>query len=496
MIEERDTMPLHQCLNALLKALKWHGDKRQLAESLPHFSSISTAEIFCDVMRNLRYRHEILKTEINSLDTRFTPCLFISTNGKPFIILEQVKEGLMVYDGSDKINRILNKNLAGTIYHFKSLKDIKLQKESEISFFRKLFYSNKKLFYHSFLISFFLNLLAIATPLFIMAVYNRVIGSDSLGTLRSLLIGISIALLGALWLYKIRTYMLSLLGTRIDHNVGNAIFERLLYLSPSFTETATVGAQVARIKDFQNVREFLSGSIVTVLFDLPFIVIFITIIAAIGGNLVYVPLIMIGVFIILFLLMHGRAKRQTKRTTQNNAIQQEFLLETLNNMQTIKQMSIEKIWQQRYREISATSSIANFRITITNAINNAISDALMIGSGMAILAAGVIKVFNETLTIGGLIAVMILVWRLLSPIKTLFITLPRLEQIVTSLKQIQNLLRIKAELNPHEHIPTARCEFKGSVRVDRVSFRYPNTMTAALLGISFTVSPGQLVAII
>ena len=96
MIEERDTMPLHQCLNALLKALKWHGDKRQLAESLPHFSSISTAEIFCDVMRNLRYRHEILKTEINSLDPRFTPCLFISTNGKPFIILEQVKEGLMV----------------------------------------------------------------------------------------------------------------------------------------------------------------------------------------------------------------------------------------------------------------------------------------------------------------------------------------------------------------------------------------------------------------
>src|SRR3989338_10978677 len=132
MIEERDTMPLHQCLNALLKALKWHGDKRLLAESLPHFSSISTTEIFCDVMRNLRYKHEVLKTEINSLDPRFIPCLFITNNGKPFIILEQEKQGIVVYDSLENTNRVLNKNLKGTIYHFKSLKDAKLQSESDV----------------------------------------------------------------------------------------------------------------------------------------------------------------------------------------------------------------------------------------------------------------------------------------------------------------------------------------------------------------------------
>ncbi|ODN42380.1 peptidase domain-containing ABC transporter [Piscirickettsia litoralis] len=489
------------CLEPLLTSLGWQGDQRSLNENLPHFTEGLDLSSFRQVMLNLRYNCTTMRTQLNKIDTRLLPCLFISDEGRVLVVISVNQfNQYTVFDGAANIQLTLPELvISGMSYFFKAIgaeDELANKSQANQNWFGKILGQNKKLIYHTFFISFLINLLAISTPLFIMAVYDRVISTNSTPMLWSFTIGVGIALISIGVLYLLRSHILAFISARLDRDIGNAIFQHLLYLSPSYTESATVGAQVARLKDFDNIREFLTGSLVSIIFELPFIVLFFAVIAILGHWLALVPITMGIILFIVALLLHTKAKSQIKDTAQSNSQRQEFLLESLRLIRTIKYTGAQKIWYERYRELSGIATLDNLKNTVITAAAQAVADNIMIAAGLAILFFGVFMVFSGTLTVGALIAVMILTWKILSPIKTLFTTLPRLEQLVVSIRQINLLMQLELESQPGTISANEKHHFKGNISFNRVSIRYSPTLDPALIGASFNVEAGHIVGVI
>lgn len=493
---------LTNCLEPLLEALDWQGSRRHLAEAMPHKHTIYNITLFRRVMESLQYESGTHKTQLSAVDARLFPCLFVDAQGASMVLLSQQDDRLMVFDGHQNQSRWISvdtlseQQQIGEVFVFKPATKKSRADAQRPGWFRSIFLNNKSLIYTALALSFVLNVLALAAPLFIMAVYDRVIGTSSYPMLSEFLIGIVIAIAVTMVLFQIRTRLLALIGARVDREVGDKIWERLLYLAPSYTESATVGAQVSRIRDFDRFREFLSGPLFSVLFDLPFVLISLIIVLMLGGVLVFVPIAMIIVFMLISAALNKSVQRRASDAGREGSEFQEFLLEAIQGLRVIKYTAGETTWYDRYRELSSKVAFANFRVTVLSAISNAISEAVMIAAGLAVISFGAVMVINGSLTVGGMIAVMILIWRTLAPLKSLFNAFPRLTQIKSSIMQITRLMEIPPEVVPTEIVNLHERHFKGDITFHRVSFRYQASYDPALIGVSFTIPAGSLVGVL
>ncbi|MCH9744732.1 MAG: hypothetical protein K0U29_07375, partial [Gammaproteobacteria bacterium] len=253
------------CFDPLLKAMKWHGSRQRLKEVMPHYSKIYNVTMFKDIFNHLNYECKEVKLLLKEVDDRLLPCLFVTGEGNVLVLIKRDKKGVHVFDGEANKQRIINpeelttRKCEGRAYTFSYKTKTDESLGLHISWVRRTYNENKKLVHTALFLSLVLNLLALSTPLFIMGVYDRVIGASSYHMLWQFSVGIGIALCGVVVVYRMRSNLLAILGARIDKAIGNHIFERLIYLSPIYTESATVGSQVARIKDFDRLREFFSG---------------------------------------------------------------------------------------------------------------------------------------------------------------------------------------------------------------------------------------------
>ncbi|MCW5700828.1 MAG: ATP-binding cassette domain-containing protein, partial [Rhodospirillales bacterium] len=340
-----------------------------------------------------------------------------------------------------------------------------------------------------------LNVLALVAPLFVMAVYDKAIGSGSLSTLTYLAIGVGLALVSDMVLRTVRARIVALVGARLDHIASIAIFQKILSLPSAFIERATVGAQVTRLRDFENVREFFTGPMAFALFEIPFSLLFIVVIAVIAGPVAYVPVGAIALFGLLAYLTAPMIRSTVAKSSRAVAQRQEFLAQMVPGMRAIKYAAAEGVWLNRYRELSAKACLNNFYSGLANGLINNLSHLLMMGAGVSTIMFGVVRVMDGMLTPGGLIASMILVWRVLAPLQTGFATISRLTQVRSSIRQIDSLMKLPSEREPDAMLSPLR-KLNGSVRFSHVSLRYGPDSEPALMGVDFDVKPGEVVAII
>ena len=480
----------------LLIGLRWSGEARHLAEVLPHFEKNLDLYDFLTVFSKLHYEHKTLKKiNITELDSRLLPCLFVTDTGETWIALSKEGDVLTVFDGEKAQERSIQAYTRGTAYFFSQQKEELAAIKQQVSWFKRTIKRYKKLLYPILLLSFFMNLLALGVPLFIMVVYDKVVLSESKTMLVSLIIGVGIAVVGIWILTAMRTKILAFIGARLDVIMGTAIFERLLYLPPSYTETAGVGSQISRLKDFEVVREFMTGPMLSIVFEFPFVIIFLAAIGFLGGVLIAVPLALLFLYVLIALCVKPLIRRSVIRNSQANTKRQSFLIEALTDARAIKYSGAETTWLKRYEKIAADTNIANFRASMVTSITNTISDILMLVAGMSTITLGVFLVLNQTLTAGALIASMIFVWRVLGPFRAVFSTLSRFDQIRASIQQINMLMNLNPERNP-DALLQPLTNVRGDIKFTRVGMRYANETEPALSNISFEVKQGQVAAII
>jgi ATP-binding cassette subfamily C protein/ATP-binding cassette subfamily C protein LapB len=484
------------CLMPLLSALGWRGKARQVTEALPHFANNLDLSGLRNVLAHLGYDSRGTRLRLANVDPRMMPSLFVSDRGKAMVVLGRGDDGIEVFDGGAGQRRVLQSpKERGAAYFFspRQQRDAKTT-ETRQHWFRRLVRRFGSTVYRVLGITLALNLLALATPLFIMAVYDWVISAKSLSTLGYLALGVLLALICDQALRAVRARVVAYVGARLDMIVGSAVFEHVLHLPPAFTEHAPVGAQVARLKEFESLREFFTGPLALVVMELPFAIVFLVAVAFLGGPLAFIPIVLIALFLAVGTALTPAIHNRVSAATRTGSNRQSFLVEATSNMRALKFARAEQTWLERYRVLSADAAAAGMRSSFLAATVTTLVYVMMLGAGVATLGFGTFRVLDGAMSVGALVATMILVWRVLSPLQTGFITLTRLEQVLASIRQLNRLMAIRPEREPNTIVPPR--QYGGRVTFSRVSLRYAPDSDPALIGVNFDVAPGEIVAVI
>lgn len=494
------TSPYAASLQPLLEALGRNTISRELLEAMPHFASELDLVDFRNILVNLGYESDPSQRTADSIPTELYPALFESDQGDIWVLTERNGDKISYFDAHERAYRHAEAselNLDGTAYLFTDkhpTHGVKQQKAAA-DWFSTVLAKFRKMVWQLLLITGVVNITALLVPLFIMVIYDKVIGAKALQSLPMILAGVAILMVADLILRYQKAKALGAIAGRLDYLIGAETFKQLLFLPPMYTEKSTVAAQLARLKQFDSLRDFFTGPSASLMLELPFVILFLVVVAVLAGPVAFIPLLMMAVFAVIGAIAQPVINRRVQRAGSARTDKQAMLMQTFDGRREIKAIGGETVWRERFREVSGEAVHANYQTYLANALLNNVSQALMTLSGLGVLAVGSMQVMAGNMSIGALIAVMTLAWRVLNPLQGLFLSFSKLRQMMSSVRQINNLMRLQVEKDESN---TELCEdsVEGNLKLDRVSFRYDAGRDPAVLGVSFDVSPGEMVAIV
>ncbi len=276
---------------------------------------------------------------------------------------------------------------------------------------------------------------------------------------------------------------------------GLEFFKKILSLPPALTERSTVISQLSRLRQFESIRDFFTGPSATLFLELPFVLLFIALLFVLGGSIAFIPIVMIGIYSIFGWLWFPGLNKKLVHAGHARSARQRMLMETFSGLRELKSLGAEGAWLELYRESSGEAMTRTYKTGTSHALINSIAQSLMTIAGVSVLTLGTLKVMAGDMTIGALIAVMALIWRVLSPLQGVCLAMLQIDQISQSIKQLNQLMRVPSEKNSYK-AGLIMPKISGKVTFDRVTFRYGQNEDPALIGASFSIDPGEFVAIV
>ena len=487
-----------RCLQVLLAHLGWGGDGRHLAQALPHFNTVQDMNGVRAVLSRLNFVTTADRHQLGTLSNEKLPCLFEDDEGVVRIILsvnhgEGTVNCFSGITGEEEVIDALDQ--VATIYLIKPL-DLASQNRFVQSFgwVTHAAASFRRLFMSLFIINFGINLAALAVPIFIMAVYGYAIPSKAPASLAMFIVGVCLVITADYALRSLRTRVLAYVGARFDTALSVEIFQRLLFMPYDRVQNATVGSQLSRLRQFEKLREIFLGSLGTAILDLPFVFVFITAIALIGGWIAAIPALLLLGYFVLAAVSIPIAKRQTMQSGDAKSKKQNIMMELFLMHRDIRNAGGEEIWQERYERAAANFAALDFRSQHFSQKIQIISQSMSMTAGLATLATGTLMVMAGDLGVGGLIAIMALIWRVLSPLQNAFLSLSRVGKLIEAIRMVNNLMRMQPERTPGS-VPSISRKFAGHISTKNLSFRYPQAADAAIKSANVVINPGEIVAI-
>ena len=353
---------------------------------------------------------------------------------------------------------------------------------------------SKKIYADVIWASIVINLFVIASPLFTMNVYDRVVPNNATDTLWVLAIGVAIVYTFDLALKFIRTYFLDITGKKSDIVMSSILFEKVMDIQ--FTNRPRmVGSFANNLREFDSIRNFFTSGTIALLIDLPFSLLFILTTYFIAGNIIFIPLSFMIIILLYTLSIRKPLEASIKSTFEASAKKNGILIEALNGLETIKTMGNSGHVQYTWEE--ATGEIANKSIK-TKALSASvinITQFLIQINTIAIVVAGVYLIKDMQLTMGGLIAATILGGRAIAPMASIAGLLSNYEQTRTAFNGLQKIMDMPSERNEGKKF-VRRNTFNGNIEFKNVSFAYRKGSKLALDHISFKINAGDKVGII
>jgi ATP-binding cassette subfamily C protein/ATP-binding cassette subfamily C protein LapB len=493
----RAASDLSACLLPMLEALGWQGHPQEVAEALPHFTDSLDITAFRNVIAALGYHSYGEEGDLDDIEPDMAPCLFVPNDGSAMVLVSGDGKTLQAFDGAHgRYGELPDGDMAGTAYTFTPLADVSPPLEQQgIDWFRTVGTRFKGLFRQALGITLLMTFLNLATPLFVFAIYDRVVAAGSLSSLAYLAVGVGIAVACDWVLWSIRSRIFSFVGARLDNIVGIEAFRKTLSLPLALIERTTVGAHVSRIRDFETAREFLTGPAAPALFELPMALVFVVAIAYLGGWIAVAPIVAIALAAALALSVRAMVGRRAARAAGAAAELQQLTVETLAGMRAIKYCGAEATWLARYRKLSAEAALHEFHSSQFSSLVAAVSAVALVGGGLATAIFGAYRVQTGEMTLGALAACLIMAWRAMIPMQAAIGSLGRFTQVETGVVRLNELMAVKSarESGPPAHVLTP---LKGRVGFASVTLRYDPELPPALNDISFDMKKGRVVAVL
>lgn len=353
---------------------------------------------------------------------------------------------------------------------------------------------SKKIYFDVVLASFIINLFVLASPLFTMNVYDRVVPNNAVETLWVLALGVSVVYGIDFFLKFVRSYFLEIAGKKSDIIMSSILFERVMDMKFS-NKPKSVGSFASNLKEFDTVRNFFSSASLAAIVDLPFAIIFLIVTYFIGSYIVLVPIVIMIAILCYTFFIKDPLQNAIKSTFEASAIKNGILIESLSSLETIKTLGASGHIQWSWEE--ATGEIANRSIKskiITTSITTVTSFLVQLNT-IAIIVLGVYMIQDTHLTMGGLIAAVMLSSRAIAPMGQVASLAANFEQTKTAYQSLSKIMQMPVE-RPEGKKFVRRNSFDGKIEFKNVSFTYPDTTKGSLDRINFVIQPGEKVGII
>jgi len=343
--------------------------------------------------------------------------------------------------------------------------------------------------------SFFLQLVGLTTPVFFQLVIDKVLVHQSLNTLQVLAIGLATVLVFETVLSALRTWLFAHTTNRVDAELSAALFRHLVALPLSYFEARRVGDSVARVRELENIRNFLTSNAVTVVIDLFFTIVFFVVMYIYSPMLTLIVALTVPIYAAISVLVTPSLRARLDEKFKRGAENQAFLVETVTGIGTLKAMAVEPRMRDKWEKQFAGYTQVGFGVTV---LANWGSNAIQLVSKLttvAILYFGAKAVIAGELSVGSLVAFNMLSGRVAQPILRLSQLWQDFQQVRISVDRLGDILNAPAE---PEHNPNRASlpPIKGAIEFDKVRFRYRPDAPEALRGVSLEITPGEMLGIV
>lgn len=496
-------------LDALLIIARLH-DRPQSASSLsaglPLGDEGFTADLFIRAAYQAGFAARLVSRPLKKLEANAFPAVLLLKDGRAWVATDyQPQQGYTLIqpetgDGEIQLStKELNELYSGQCllvrpqYRFDRRSSDSIP-ERPRSWYWHTVWESWGLYTEVLLASLLINLFALATPLFVMNVYDRVVPNQAEETLWVLATGILIVLAFDFLLRGLRGYFIDMAGKRADRYLSGQIFAQVLN-TRSHAQPRSAGAFASHLQEFESFRDFFTSATLSTVVDLPFSVLFLLVIWSLGGDLVWIPLIAMPIVLSVSLLIQIPLHRVVTKSLKAGAQKNASLIETLSALETIKAFRAESPSQRRWEQLINEIADYSLKSRWLSALSVNFSIFVQQSSYIAVIVYGVYLIGDGELSMGGLIACTLLSGRALAPLAQIAGLLTRYQQSRAALHSIDYIMQQPVERSrehSYQHIP----KLQGSIELKDLHFQYPAQDLTALQGVNLSIKAGERVAII
>lgn len=496
--------------NCLLTIAHWHGigtSLQALTSGLPLEESLLTPTLAERAAKRIGFACKITKHRPADIKEGLLPAIVLQKTHGACVLLSRDIEAqtceVIFPELSDASVNVplssIDDNFSGVSlllrprFHFDARAPKRIRGERQ-HWFWSVILENAPLYRDVLLAAFLINIFAVASPLFVMNVYDRVVPNFAEETLWALAIGMLIVIFVDVILRSMRGYFLDLAGQRADIKLSAAIMEKLLGLRLE-VRPISAGSFAANMRSFETVRDFFASATIVSLIDLPFALVFIALIGWLSWPLI-IPLLIATTIILCFAVatskrMHALAETSYIASAQRNAT----LIETLVGLDTLKALGAEGAMQRRWERASSFLSRVTVQLRLLAASNTHAAAWAQQTAYVSVVVGGVYLIADARLSLGGLIACSILTSRALAPFAQLAGLITHYHNASTALKTLDSIMEQPIE-RPADMQLLSRKHYHGDIDFKGVSFQYPGSDVPSLKNISLKIKAGEKIGIL
>ncbi|AHG80296.1 LapA secretion ATP-binding protein [Mannheimia varigena USDA-ARS-USMARC-1388] len=464
-----------------------------------------------EVLRSYGFENSISQRPLQEIPSLSVPVVAILQNEEAVVITKIKGKGLErryhIRQSSDSEQIIDHKTLAQNYLGYcwfikpKIVSDVRSELpeyDMPKAWFWKVIWRFRGYYYQIVLASFIINFLALVSSLYVMNVYDRVIPNQTYETLWALSIGVIIAIFFEFVGRMIRGHLTDVAGKKADLIISSALFRRVMALR-LIDKPASSGSYANNLREFESVREFMTSASLLALVDLPFLFLFLFVIYLVGGILAAVPLVMISIVLIISFVVQPKLSARLNESMRESSQRQGLIVEALDGIETLKANNAINWAQQRWDMYTAKVSAAQIKVKdLSNFVTNFATKVQQLNTVfLVILGAYMVHAEAEVerITIGAIIASVILSGRALAPVTQIASLAVRFQQAKLALKGLDAIVERPIERDSSRQYITLK-QVYGKVEFRNVSFQYNQDSPEALDGLNITIRAGEKVGIL
>ena len=457
-----------------------------------------------DVLRAARkfgLKSRSIKTTWERLRKTSLPALAQTHNGDFFVLGQIAEDKILIQSPSSNKPQTLSRKEFENIWNEEVILITQrapiLGKggKFDISWFIPVLLRYKRIFSEVIVASFFLQVFALVSPLFFMVIIDKVLVHRGLTTLDVLVFGLLVVSVFEVLLGLLRTYIFSHTTNRVDVELGAKLFDHLLKLPLSYFQARRTGESIARVRELENIRNFITGSSLTLVIDLFFTFVFFAVMYVFSPTLTWIVLFSIPFYVLLSILITPVLRRRIEEKFQRGAVNQAFLVESVSGVETLKAMAVEPQMQRRWEDQLAGYVGASFKTTHLSNISGQTAQLISKVTLALTLYFGALMVVGGDLTVGQLVGFNMLSQRVIGPILRLANLWQDFQQARISVDRLGDILNTPTE--PRQNINRATLpQIKGFISFEDVIFRYKPDAPEVLRRVNLTVNAGEIIGIV